>query len=81
MKCIFCNEETSGSIGGKNICPECDCGIDIEMNWKTGKLEKITNYQRKWDLLKEWLNKEHVNDSNVDAVLRKMAELERNGSS
>jgi hypothetical protein len=27
MKCNICGEETNGSIGGKYICPSCDCGI------------------------------------------------------
>lgn len=41
MKCIICGEETSGSIGGKDICPLCDRGTMVQMNYKTGKLEKL----------------------------------------
>jgi hypothetical protein len=32
MKCIYCGKESRGSIGGKNICPSCDCGL---LNWCT----------------------------------------------
>lgn len=41
MKCIICGEETSGSIGGKNVCPPCDCGIGVFMDWDTGKLVRF----------------------------------------
>jgi hypothetical protein len=41
MKCYICGEETHGSLGGKNICPSCDCGYGII--YKNGKLQKIQN--------------------------------------
>ena len=51
MNCKICGTETNGSIGGKDICPTCDCGIGIHMNRKTGKLESKCDNDRLSELL------------------------------
>lgn len=38
VRCIICGDEAHGSIGGKDICPGCDCGIGVIL--KNGELVK-----------------------------------------
>jgi len=53
MKCDICGQETSGSIGGKNICPACDCGIppqrtvfdDVMDAYEAAPLRRFTKEQ------------------------------------
>lgn len=49
MECIFCGRETSGSIGGRNICPSCDYGINPDGS-------RIT-YRELVDETKRWKNR------------------------